>query len=230
MNIRNKCAQAALALGISSISALAGATVTVGNNDGGNCYPFSCLASDIGGTGSRYQEIYSASAFSGVTSVGSITFFQSIAGLMDSASYSISFYKTSVGIGGMSADADSNLGALLSTFGTFSVSGSMPVELTFDGADFSYNPAEGNLLMDVKVLSLTESHGYESYFQADYTGVDVVRGFAYGGDLTGFNNVGALRTRFNDATAVPEPGTVTLAGLALLAMVGMRRRSRQTRS
>ena len=124
MNVRSYFAPALTSLALALGSFSAHAAVTVGSNDGANCYPFSCFASDSGGT--RYQQVYSSSAFSGTTSVGSVTFFQNIAGLMDSASYNVSFYNTAAPVNGLSTSPNANLGTLLSSFGSFNVSGSMP--------------------------------------------------------------------------------------------------------
>lgn len=221
MNFRScfTSALTSMALAIGSFSA--NAAVTVGVNDDGNCYPFSCFASD---SGIRYQQVYSSSAFSGTTSVGSVSFFLWSGGLMDSASYSVSFYNTAAPVGGLSSSPIANLGSLLSSFGTFSVSGSMPAELTLDGVDFLYDPTLGNLLMDVTVLGLTATNSYQSFFQADNTGLQTQRLHSYDG-VNGTTGIGALVTRFNDGNDVPEPESLALFGLGLLALMATRRRN-----
>ena len=204
------------------------ASVTVGNNDGDNCYPFSCLASDVGGTGSNYQQIYTSTAFSGITSFNTISFFLSTGGLMDSASYTISFSTSSKAVNGLEGIGANNVGGDSQLFGTFSVSGSMPSVLSFTGNSFSYDPSMGNLLMNVDVFGLTQSNGYSSFFQADYTGTDTQRYFAYGGSPEGSVDVGALRTEFSNVSAVPEPETyaMMLAGLGLLGFAARRRKQK----
>ena len=55
--------------------------VTVGVANDGNCYPFMCNDSGSSvGPSIHYQQVYAASAFSGLTQINSLTFFQSIAG------------------------------------------------------------------------------------------------------------------------------------------------------
>ena len=53
--------------------------ITVGNDDSGNCYPFSCGAYD--GL-AEYQEVYMASAFPRPLSFSSVSFGQNSPGLM----------------------------------------------------------------------------------------------------------------------------------------------------
>jgi hypothetical protein len=195
------------------------AALTVGNADGGNCYPFSCGASD-GVT--QYQEVYMASAFPGALSFNSVSFGQNIAGQMDSATYGVSFYLTSADVNTLSSDLGSNEGALLGTLGTFTLGGSMPTVLTLKGNNISYDPTMGNLLMNVVITNLTASNGYQSFFNADFTGTNVARAWnssEYGdyGPATG-----ALQTTFG---AVPEPSTwvLMLLGFAGLGYAGHRR-------
>ena len=228
MNLTNTIRSTAFAFAV-SLSALSAvpasaASVTIGNWDSGNCYPFSCLASERNGT--TYQQIYSSSAFSGPLSFNTISFFQDTAGLMDSASYNISFSTTSTAVNGLSPVWASNIGGDSQVFGTFSVSGSMPSILSFTGNSFAYDPSMGNLLMTVDIFGLTQANGYQSFFQADYTGVDTQRLYAYGGSPEGAVDIGALRTEFSNVSAVPEPETyaMMLAGLALLGFAARRRK------
>lgn len=191
-------------------------TFTVGQNDGGNCYPFSCFASD--NNGSTYQQIYDSAAFSSPSYINSISFFQNSGGIMDTASYNISFSTTSASVSGLDSTWANNIGADSAVFGSFTVSGTMPTTLTFAGTPFYFDPAMGNLLMTVQVSNLTFSAGYSSFFQADYTGNVTQRLWAYGGSSVGSLGSGALVTQFNTSPApVPEPLTI----LGSMAAIGV---------
>lgn len=201
-------------------ASFAAAGPVVGSNDSGNCYPFSCFAYD-GGT--VYQEVYSSSAFSGPISISSLTFYQSQGGGMDDANYTIDLSTTSSNIGDgypLVVGADDQL------FGTFHISGNMPASLTLTGTPFSYNPLNGNLLMQVTVGTVNSVNpcgaGYCSFFEADYTGAVVSR--AYTGNIYGVGGgQGALVTGFN-VSSTPEPATLGLFGSGLAAIAALRRR------
>ena len=204
------------------ISSTVQASVTVGKFGGGNCYPYSCFAG-VGGT--EYQEIFSSKAFSGSIAINSISVSLHQAGLMDSATYRLSLSTTSKAVNGLDySNTDNNIGVDNSLFGTFTLGGNMPNVLTFNGTTFNYNPTVGNLLLDVKVLGVTHSVGYSSFFNSDYTGDTNALNVTGGG----INHMGAgLVTTFGSATAVPEPETYTmlLAGLGLMGFMIRRRKT-----
>src|SRR5687767_8158034 len=90
------------------------ATITVGVNDSGNCYPFSCGPSD---DLTRYQQVYTASAFGSTPFyINSLTFFLSQEGPMDEADYTLSLSTTSASVTTLSDDLDSNVGADMAIF------------------------------------------------------------------------------------------------------------------
>lgn len=205
-----------------SLTAQAG-VVTVGQNNTANCYPFSCFASD---GGSIYQQVYAASAFSGAGMINSISFYRSQGGAMDNATYTLRLSTTGSAIGALDLTPANNVGSDVSVFGTFSVGGAMPDVLTFTGLPFLYNPAAGNLLMDVSVSYSGPDYGYRSFFQAD-------SGIGSTSRLWVNNSVGqggnALVTSFDmdPSAAIPEPGSMLLVGLGLigLAAAGRKRKA-----
>lgn len=199
----------------------AAAGTIVGVNDNGNCYPFSCAASDGVVT---YQQVYSAAAFGGPLSFDSISFFKSTGTDMDTADYAIYFSTTSMPVLGLDGNPANNLGADNALFGNFTIGGAMPNVLTLVGNTFNYDPSDGNLLMTVYISNLTTNNGYESFFQADYTGVQTSRLYATDSSVTQ-NATGALVTEFS-LSAVPEPSSMAMAGIAAVAGLGLASRRR----
>lgn len=216
-----------LALAVVASAAQGQVTVT-GPSNGANCFPFGCKA-DARFAGTRYQQVYSASAFAGPIDITGITFFRSpqFGGPLNTGSFDLYLSTTSAAVDGLNTtDFDANLGAPTSYFGTFVIGGLAPAELTFSGNSYSYDPAAGNLLLDLRVGAMTYNGiGQGAFF--------VARSSAPGGNYSraqnfGTDNVGfGLDTRFEVAgvSTVPEPSTLALAagGLALLAGVARRR-------
>lgn len=198
-------------------------SLVIGSNDGANCYPFSCGASDGLTT---YQEIYSSNEFSGQVRIDGVKFFQASGGLMDSANYTLKFSYTPRSVGSLDAtNPDNNIGSGLQIFGNYTLSGMMPSVLQFTaGTPFIYDSSNGNLLMTVVISNLIESHNYESSFQADFTGLTTSRAYF----PSGAAELGALVTEFDlspvNPSTVPIPGSFWLVGSALAGLAKFSRK------
>jgi len=221
-----KHATLALAVGAAlSMSASASALV-IGQYDAGNCYPFMCNDSGSNvGQSFHYQQIYDGALFGGASVFDTITFFSDGgAGTVLNGTYAISFSSTSSAVGSSYLVAGTNTAA----FYTGNLGGAVGASFSVTGTQYAFNPANGNLLMDIFVTNQDNvSNGSgNSYNQADYTGiqttraVDAVAGIYSGG--------GGLVTEFNatPSGAVPEPASWALMIIGF-GMVGgaLRRRA-----
>lgn len=218
------------------------ANVTVGVTDGGGvCTPLACFAA-IGGT--VYQQIYAASAFQGQITFNGVRFlaartpFDSGNESIDTATYTVSFFLSSAapsqrltpGPGTLSTILGDNAGPTLGILGTFSLGGLMPDNLDLIGAPIDYDPADGNLLMQIVVDSIDGPvfrPGWPlarpGYFQSDIRGTNVSAAYQIAG-FSSLDDVAVVTTFL--AVPTPEPGTAALLGLAIAGLAGMRHRQR----
>ena len=210
-------------------------SVTVGNYDGGNCYPFMCNDSGTNvGVSIDYQQAYNSARFSGPITVSSISwYFASQFGGNDvvlGGAYSFYWGYSAVGLG-LTGSLAANYQMPPSFLGTATVpTGGVvygPV-LTLSGfSPFTYNPGQGDLILEIIVSNQDNvpNGSGNGYNEADYTGVDTVRDYCFLGANTGCTGaaLGALVTTFN-STSTPEPGTLVMFGSGLLCLAGIARR------
>jgi len=213
-----------------------GNAMVEGNSNNG--YPF-----DLGGTGllsQRYQQVYAASQFGGGGLITQIIFrpdaFAGQAFTSTLPDIQIDLSTTSAGDDGLSTTYANNVGAddtVVFTRGSLTLSSAFTgppdgpkdfdiiITLT---TPFLYNPALGNLLLDVR----NYGGGSTTFFDAAFTTGDGSSRL-FNSDVnsgTGSTDTEALVTGF---VIVPEPGTAMLlaGGGTLLALFGgCRRRQR----
>jgi hypothetical protein len=219
---RTLLAGPAIAATLALAPGLAFADVTVGQPRvaGGDCAPFGCAI--------RYQQAYDASLFSGAIDIVGLTFHNSEIEPYDltsiaPATYTIRLSSGGGSVGALSTTFDNNLGADVATFFAGALSGPTGAQFTISGSLFHYDPAAGDLVVDV-----TKSGGGSDFsafldYRDDFTGFQRV--FSYEDTVVGSadSNWG-LVTTFNTA-AIPEPATWALMiGGFGMAGVALRRR------
>lgn len=214
----------AFAMGLLA-AATANANVTVGVANDNNCYPFGCnFGTPTTGQSYDYKQIFSAGAFSGKTSFDSIAFFDTVlpGGQLASGNYDITFSTTTAALG---ASYDAIALANTSTFFNGSLGGSAGTKFTIHGSTYAYDPAVGNLVMEVIVTN--QASGFFGALDADGSGNALSRAYRITneGNVFGRDNYGFV-TEFGTTSAVPESSNAALmlAGLAA-AGAALRRRS-----
>jgi hypothetical protein len=213
---------AALLLATSAPVLASSVTIGVSDPTSPNCIPFGC---PDGFVLTRYQQVFDASAFSGPIAIDAMTLFHTttFGAVLATASYSISFSTTAKPVGGLSTALGSNVGADQTFFALAAFAGgTMPAALTFTGiSPFVYNPAAGNLLVDILVSVAGPDGG--AFLDAERTDPLTSRAFVQAGSGTADRLALVTRFDYHAATAVPEPMTLVLLGSGL-AWRGLRAR------
>jgi hypothetical protein len=195
-------------------SASASALVIGAPATGGNFIPFGSSAG-----WPEYQQVYAASDFSGTITIHDIEFYTySGTGTPNPGVFKISLSTTSAPVNGLSTELSANLGSNNTTV----YDAALPavqngvLDILFS-TPFTYNPANGNLLVDL--YSLTPYSGGPSFAFNGGSGGAFSRGFL--GQTIPVSNNSGLVTGFS---TIPEPSTwaMMMLGFVGLGFAGFR--------
>ena len=218
-----------LALGAGCLKA----NVTYGTFDSGNCIPFMCNDSGTSsGQSVDYQQVYTASGFSGATTITGIDWYLDAADSganvnLLGGSYTFSWGYAAFGsVDNLSSTLASNYVGGPNLLGTAPVPAggvAYGAVLALTGINFNYDPSLGDLLLEVVVSGQDNvpNGPANGYNENDSTGAVTSRAYCITNVGCGANNAG-LVTTFE--TAAPEPGTLGMLGGALLGLGFLRKR------
>lgn len=191
-------------------------SIVIGSSGSNNAFPFAAVTYR-----GEYQQVYTAADFSGSVLIDQLAFrsVNGFGGLSLSDTFTLGLGTTSASPSAPGTSYAGNKRPDLTTVFTGTVSETLAGNGTFDffidfSSPFLYNPTLGNLLLDVFVTNTSAVALFDAGNSPD-TG----RLFNLGGHgpVTPGANFG-LVTRF-DVAAVPEPATIPLVGMGVLAML-----------
>jgi len=220
-------------------------TIIVGAGANANKYPFGLGPTSNTGqeytAGGTYQQVYSSSAFPGPITITQIAFASSAEATdgpgIATYNFTIGLSSTAAAPGGLSSNFAANRGAdFLSVFSgplVATITANNQFDLLIDITPFTYDPSNGNLLLDVVINSPTQfTGGSNLFFRSGFVLAATRAGNPSSGGTATFVDDQSLITRFTTgqpAGAVPEPATIFLLGSGLTSVAaGIRKRRKRS--
>jgi hypothetical protein len=199
----------------------------------GNAYPFGSAYDG------EYQQVYNGGQFSGPITITNLEFyntqFNSGATAMNSGTWTIGLGVTSADWNTLNSQMSLN-GSTTTVFSgnlfqPWAFGDTLVINLS---TPFTYNPGNGNLLMDVVVSGATDAGGV-IYFDTNGYNNGMFNGNTFlgrvycpgGTNCGGFGTVNSgygLVTGFSFGTTTPEPGSLALFGSGVVGLMAMLRR------
>ncbi len=187
----------------------------------GNCLPFGCIP-DL-----RYQQVYSASEFSGRINIKELTFYNELysVGSIDPAHYAILLSVTDKAPNALDlTDLDNNIGDDQRLFFDGDLSGSLSSthRLTISGHPYNYDPDDGNLLLEI--IKTDGGPDYGTVFLDRFTNdpsIGSSRAFEYGGVIgdPAESHVGLVTTFSGVPLTEPSPAFLIITALGAAALM-----------
>ncbi len=211
--MRTRIAAFALLLVLRFVASAHATPIIIGSSSPGNAFPFGVPAGAANAYLGEYQQIYAATAFGGPLTISEIAFASLPgAGLATSISDAVvlGLGTTSATPAAPSTNYAANKRADFQQVFSGTITAALAHNGTFDfiiplTTPFAYNPADGNLLLDVFVVSETSTPAARTTSFAAGPSTDIGRVFNLGGTgaPTRVGNEGLL-TSFSTTTAVPD--------------------------
>ena len=216
---------------LSVVSALSARAQIIGApvpENSGNQFPF---GSPVGGNpGTRYQQVYDRNAVTAGPITG-VRFFRTSAtngtGDLADARFLFSLSSTTRAVNNLNTrNFDRNLGAdntLVLDLTTKGINVAFGSAMTFNFTQaFDYNPADGNLLLDIQLSNIAKRGDVFFDGRFDDFGTTSSRAHNFG---AGFESIGLVTEFLHEtSTTVPEPSTYALMATGLAAIAFVRRR------